>query len=470
MVSLAAFWLTSSSWADEWSLPAAAADLSSSSVKVRRQAVVELGRLADRRTTTVLTSALDDPDPQVAREAAKALGFVKDSCAVAALIDALDSSDDNLRFYAAYALGEIKDPVAVEPLLACLDDANWAVRDQAAWALRELHSDQAVPRLVERLRQTEVGGRQLVWLLRHSDRELVIQALRPSQQRDSEPARLRMVIALGSLQDPRAAPALIDALHDDSRRCRQAAVEALTELRMESAFAQISRLADHDPESSVRKAAERFLKAMSNADKLLGHWDFEKISQGVVADVTGNGNDGQNIGCREVSGRQGQALHFTAGGFVELGHPAGLPIANRPFTIMAWVKTRADEGVIVARGGAYCGFSLYLKDGTPRIGVHRTQDGPGYVAAGEQMPRDSWVHLAGVVKQDCIELYVNGQLAASTDIAGYLPSNSGQGMEIGFDVANSAAETTVAFEGVIDEVKMFGAALNAKAIAREMAP
>ena len=100
-------------------------------------------------------------------------------------------------------------------------------------------------------------------------------------------------------------------------------------------------------------------------------------------------------------------------------------------------------------------------------GIHRVQEGPSYIAAGEKQVVGSWAHLAGVVKSDRVELYVNGSLAATAKTGGYIPSECGQGMEIGFDVANSPAEITDNFEGLIDEVKVYHAALSEEEIAEQ---
>jgi hypothetical protein len=131
---------------------------------------------------------------------------------------------------------------------------------------------------------------------------------------------------------------------------------------------------------------------------------------------------------------------------------------------MAWVQSDALNGVVVARGGAFCGFSLYLMDGVAKFGIHREQEGPAYIAAGRENVVGPWVHLAGVVKSDRIELYVNGKLAATAKTPGYIPGNCGQGMEIGFDTANSPAEITDHFQGIIDEVKVYHAALSEEEI------
>jgi len=144
-----------------------------------------------------------------------------------------------------------------------------------------------------------------------------------------------------------------------------------------------------------------------------------------------------------------------------------MTIGERPLTIMAWAKSTAKDGVIVARGGAFCGFSLYLMGGVPKFGIHRVENGPAYIAAAEEPAGSDWVHLAGVVKADCVELHVNGKLAATAKTRGYLPGECGQGMEIGYDEATSPCEIMEYFEGIIDEVKVYGAALTEKEIAEQ---
>ncbi len=62
-----------------------------------------------------------------------------------------------------------------------------------------------------------------------------------------------------------------------------------------------------------------------------------------------------------------------------------------------------------------------------------------------------------------------GALGARTATDGFLMSECGQGMEIGFDVGNSPAETCASFQGVIDEVRIYSAVLSAEEIAAEIA-
>ena len=120
-------------------------------------------------------------------------------------------------------------------------------------------------------------------------------------------------------------------------------------------------------------------------------------------------------------------MKFAEGSCVSLGKVPKLPMANQPLTVMAWVKPDADRGVVVARGGAACGYSLYLLDGVAKFGIHREQAGPTDIAAGREPVGRDWVHLAGVVKSDAIELYVNGKLAARARPTGSFPATRAKG-------------------------------------------
>ncbi len=448
-------------------LSAAVGDLQSEDPRVRQQAAVRLGRLADRDATAALARALSDTHGSVRREAAKALGFINDRRATLPLADALRDADQNVRFYAAYALGEIKDTRATESLLKALDDQEWSVRDQAAWALREIGDERLIGRLVEMLDRKETDVACVVWILRQLERAEVVARLSSGLESSSAQTRQRVVQALGALQDPHVVTPLLAALQDRAPDVRRQAIERLAELRNARAVEPLMKMAAQDPDATVRRTAELSVARFSRDGDLMAHWDFEDVRSAVAMDRTGNGNDGQVIGCAAVEGRLGRALEFGPGRYVEIGKPADIPIALVPFTVSAWVRTAVQEGVIVARGGAFCGFSLYVKDGVPKFGIHRTQEGPGFIAEGSEQMSRGWTHVLGVVEQECIELFVNGELRATTPTTGLIPSNCGQGMEIGFDAGDRAAEIVTPFEGVIDEVRVYRVALSAEEVARE---
>jgi hypothetical protein len=369
----------------------------------------------------------------VRANAAKALGLRGERAGVPALVKALGDGEKSVRREAAKALGRIKDARAVASLAKALRDGDMNVRYHAAHALGEVRAAEASGALLGALFDPE-------WCVRDE----AAWALRRLADADSAFAA-RLAPSLTSVQG--SAHSRYDQVAWILRRGRYA----------------VKKTADPVEREEAGRVA-------LGEDGLAGHWSFDDGNARAARDVTGRGTDGEVRGCTSAKGRVGRALRFGDGGYVELGKPGALRIGGRPFTVMAWAKSDAPDGVVVARGGAFCGFSLYLKDGVARFGIHRTQDGPTYIAAGREKVAERWVHLAGVVKRERIELFVDAKLAATARTPGLVPSECGQGMEIGFDVGNSPAEITTAFTGVIDEVKAFEAALSAAAIAKHMAP
>jgi len=317
-----------------------------------------------------------------------------------------------------------------------------AAQEQGA---RALASARDVPKLIE--------------ALKHSDKNY----------------RFYAAYALGEIKDARATDALLRALRDPEWCVRDQAAWALREIRdpqiIEPLKAMLKEKNADLPHitwllqeyGAIPKAARTETKTPA----LVAHWSFDDKSSTVAKDVSGKATDGQIKGCTVAEGKVGAALRFGKGKYIELGRTQKPSVAQTPFTIMAWIKPEAPTGVVVARGGAFCGYSLYIKDGFPKFGIRRSKEAPADIVAGREKIGNGWTHLAGVVANDRIELYVNGKLAASAKTGGLMTSNGGQGMEIGFDAGNSAVEITDAFEGVIDEVKQFDAALSAEEIAKQ---
>lgn len=111
-----------------------------------------------------LTKALRGPAWIARKNAAWALGALDSSEAVPALIEALKDTDAGVREQAAWALGAIGDRRAVDGLIAALGDAAPGVRKQAAWALGALGDRRAVTALTKSLKDSDAGVRkQSAW-------------------------------------------------------------------------------------------------------------------------------------------------------------------------------------------------------------------------------------------------------------------------------------------------------------------
>lgn len=429
---------------------------------VRRRAATLAGQRSLNGLVKELTRLLLHDEAALVRcAAARALGQLHAGSAQGALVRALADKDPNVRREAAWALGELHAPTTLPALLQSLHDPDYGVRDQAAYALSGMPSADLAAKLETAWREGRIDSDHASWLLKRLPAPLSHGIVNRLLSDKAPETRLRGLEGLLLVEEDSAASALVHALNDVDARIRVAAVRGLVKLHDYKARRQLRRRRAVETDSAVRAALEAALTELSREKTLVGYWPFE--NGGV--DASGHGNEGQVIGCTSVPGKVGHALKFGPKQYVELGHPPALSIANHELTVMAWVQTDQPNGVVVARGGAFCGFSLYVKNHRPRFGIHRQEAGPAYIAAGKETVPAGWFHLAGVLRAHRLEVYVDGRLAGAAKTPGLIPGDCGQGMEIGADIGNSPAELTDPWVGLIDEVRVYQAALAPEEIA-----
>ncbi|MCK5802769.1 MAG: HEAT repeat domain-containing protein [Lentisphaeria bacterium] len=446
-------------------------DLAAPVARVRAHAARRLGEIRAKQALPSLVKALDDGDAEVRRQAVRALAEIRDARASAPLCRALVDESAQVRFAAAHALGELKEPRTGGALLKAFCDPVYAVRNQAAWALREIGGEDVLASVAPLLDDETADFEHVVWLVQHlagdkapSHFAILLTSRRVARRLDG----VRILRGIGSLS---ATKCLISAVGDASLEVRKAVVEALLAGRHEIALAPLRVRLAVEPDPALKTRIKEGILQLILHPSIIGHWSFDDDGGVEIAkDVTGRGDDGEIKGCTRAPGKVGQALAFGPGKYVELGKAPSMSMAGLPITLMAWINSDADDGVVVARGGGFSGFSLYLMKGLPKFGIHLKKEGPAYIAVGTEPVLGRWVHLAGVVRKTSVEIYVDGKLVGTTKTPGYLLNNAGQGMEIGFDTANSPCEIVTNFTGLIDEVKMFQTSLSAAEIVVQMKP
>jgi HEAT repeat protein len=100
------------------------------------------------------------------KHAAWGLGALDASEAVPALVEALKDSEAEVREQVAWALGAIGDRRAVDGLIGALADSAPGVRRQAAWALGAIGDRRAVSALTKALKDADASVRkQAAWAL-----------------------------------------------------------------------------------------------------------------------------------------------------------------------------------------------------------------------------------------------------------------------------------------------------------------
>jgi HEAT repeat protein len=143
---------------------------------------------------------------------------------------------EDVRWWATRALGEISDPEVISLLLQALEDPQPAVRQCATLALRYQADPIAVSPLVQALSQPDrlmarLAGDALIAIGDES-----VPALIEVLQNSSPDARPEAARALGEIGDPRAIPALFNALDDDSALLKHWAGEGLEKMGVAMVF------------------------------------------------------------------------------------------------------------------------------------------------------------------------------------------------------------------------------------------
>ncbi len=219
------------------------------------ETIVRFGPLA---LTPLATGILREKNPLFLKGAAEALGNigVRDFLAVETVTGLLKEKDPEVQFAAAEALGKIGNFLAVEPLLGVAEDETrkMAVRTAAVEALGKLGDPRVAVRLVA------------------------------VTEKSSDPDfRESLIITLGLLRDPAAAPFLISLLGDPHPVLRKRAGEAIVLLRPPPISLLIEALEGSQP--LIAQAASALLSQLGEpaADQLIQTLKRRDVSASIRA-------------------------------------------------------------------------------------------------------------------------------------------------------------------------------------------
>ena len=212
---------------------------------------------------------------------------------------------------------------------------------------------------------------------------------------------------------------------------------------------------------------------------LVAAWSFDEGSGKVAKDITGNGHDGEIKDAKWVLGKFGSALEFKGAEPSQVEVPSS-PALNltKAVTLEAWIKAKSVA--------AFCGlvqkwdddagvnnrqYLLANLDGTLRMYVaYAGTDYPG-VGSKEKLPTGEWTHIAGTYDGKKLRVYINGKLE------GEGCDEAGQTLQPGKDIFTSDTPFWIGgyapgmqrwFNGVVDEVMLWDAALSEKEISANM--
>jgi hypothetical protein len=194
---------------------------------------------------------------------------------------------------------------------------------------------------------------------------------------------------------------------------------------------------------------------------------FDEGTGETAEDVTGHGHTATlEGGAGWARGRYGDALHFLKeGDCASVADSPELHLSEE-FTLEAWVRPEGgvfEDPVVVRESGGEDLFGLGI--GSREEGYAEAFIGEGKsakaVVGGDEIRNYEWVHLAATWDGAAIRLYVDGELVGTQ--ASTTPPGTGEGaLRIGCDTPDGP------FGGRIDEVKVYGRALNGAEVAGDM--
>ncbi len=151
---------------------------------------------------------------------------------------------------------------------------------------------------------------------------------------------------------------------------------------------------------------------VANDPALVGLWLFDDGSGTVVADSSGNGNDGViNGDFVWDSGKFGNALIASDGGSIDVPASDSLNTVTSAMTIAAWYRVDADSNTGLRRPNAFLLEDQSDTEPVPDGFSFRmwTTDGlsPGIYGKMELL-QGQWYHVAGTYDGTQMRLYIDG--------------------------------------------------------------
>jgi LPXTG-motif cell wall-anchored protein len=206
------------------------------------------------------------------------------------------------------------------------------------------------------------------------------------------------------------------------------------------------------------------------SNRLVAWWRLDETDGNEVADSSGNGCSGKVVGkprWRPAGGRVGGALEFDGTGtcvVIDRESPFDL---TEVITVAAWVKVnRFDKRwqAIVCKGDTAWRIQRAAQEDTVAFHCTGITSVSGKWPLGIEGRRNiddgQWHHIVGVYDGSVISLYVDGVLDNSSEASGRIGTNDAA-VVIG---GNSGAKESREWNGLLDEVCVFGCAIDAKEV------
>lgn len=284
----------------------------------------------EKAAVPALLEALRGEFFTVRSRAALALGRIGDVTAIPPLLTALKDRENEVRMAVCQALGQFKDPSTFDDLAGILlDDPKIEVRQAAAKALGDSEHPDAIPFLMESLRDSfwwyerDKSISDLLTAIEKMGKPAVEPLIEALGDREGTVRKLAATV-LGKLQDVRALDELGMTLYDLHHEVSEAAAEALAQFGA-PAIAVLGEALKH-PEAAVREHAVIGLGKIQDArvaNLLVGMLDDPErfVKKQVIQSLGGLHDDRAKSALKEIAAdRADRELSTLAKSILEVEH------------------------------------------------------------------------------------------------------------------------------------------------------
>ena len=206
---------------------------------------------------------------------------------------------------------------------------------------------------------------------------------------------------------------------------------------------------------------------------LVAAYSFDEGAGGTVLDSSGNNFSGTMSDTTWIpEGRFGSALSFNGYNSMVTVNDAPLLRLGQEFTLEAWVYPTApqESAVMIKESLGQGNYYLQTYPGSsgspiPSFGINVDGTSTHHVALND-LPLNTWSHLAAVWDGSNTYVYVNGSLVGTQPTTGLL-STSTEPLRIGGSTI-LPGDGGGFFQGRIDEVRIYNRALSVNNIRNDM--
>jgi HEAT repeat protein len=245
---------------DESVLDGLTKDFSSCDAFMRRNIVLLLGKFSTEKAVDALAFALKDEEPDVRKAVVNALANASGTKALRPLLLAVSDDDPEVRMPAAEALGAMDAPEARDALIALLADTDLWVQATAARGLGRIGGAQAGEVLMAYLdKAADIFLLALVEVLGSLRYAPACDPLLKLADHQDPEVRKTVLAALDGYEGNEVLWAVLSRLSDSHWSVRKGAVEALKHRRDSAVEALLDKIAEGDPDTAVRQAANEAL-------------------------------------------------------------------------------------------------------------------------------------------------------------------------------------------------------------------